>query len=145
MKHTDDTGISIFKSKVDLWLIILLSISISGATAWLISLEGTYTAKGIAFGITLLLVNITLPIWFLLRCSYIINTTTNSLVVRFGPVTWNIPFSSISQVTNTSELGFSPSLSLKRLKIVYGQGRMILISPKHQEQFVKELTAHLNS
>lgn len=145
MKRKNDRKCSSYNSKVDLWLIILLSLSICGASAWLISLEGTYSAKGIAFGLVLLLFNITLPLWFIIRCHYVIDIDTGTLIIRFGPVTWNIPFNSISQVTNTSELSFSPSLSLERLKIVYGKGRVILISPKQQERFVRELTLQLNT
>jgi len=132
-----------YDSRVDLWLLILFSLSISGATTWLISLEGTYTVKGIVFGITLLIFNIILPLWLLFRCNYRVNTASNTLDIKFGPISWNIPFDSISQVSDSNELNFSPALSIARLKIVYGKNRSILISPKELEKFSQELRAQL--
>jgi len=135
---TNGATSDLYHSKIDLWLLILISISVVGAAAWLISLEGTYTFKGISFGIALFFVNIALPIWLVVRCHYTI--AEHELIVGFGPLTWSIPFNSISQVANTSELSLSPSLSLQRLKIVYGAGKKILISPKHQEKFIEQLS-----
>lgn len=131
-----------YRSKVDLWLIILFLISIGGASAWLISLGGTYTVKGLIFGLALLIINIVLPTWFLIRCNYTINT--ENLIIRFGPLNWSIPFNSISQISSSSQLSFSPSLSLKRVKIVYGADREVLISPNMPEKFIRELSLHVN-
>lgn len=132
-----------YYSRIDLWLLIFLALSICGATTWLISLEGTYSPKGISFGIALLIFNIILPCWVLVRCSYTIATSNHTLIVRFGPITWNIPFKSILQVSRSNELSFGPALSLERLKIVYGKNRTILISPKQMEVFSHELRSHL--
>jgi len=129
---------ALYHSKIDLWLLILISLSVIGAVAWLISLEGTYTVKGISFGIALLTINIALPIWLVVRCHYTIGA--HALTIGFGPLTWSIPFNCISQVANTTELSLSPSLSLQRLKIVYGADKEILISPKHQAEFLKQLS-----
>jgi len=143
MKAENGINDTLYHSRVDVWLMILLSLSISGATTWLISLEGTYTTKGILFAIALLLFNIILPLWILIRCSYNISQATNTLIIAFGPVTWNIPFDSISQVSETNELSFSPALSLVRIKIIYGKNRVILISPKELEHFSEQLRAQI--
>ena len=132
-----------YNSKIDLWLTILVSLSLIGGSAWLISLEGTYTIKGFAFGFALFTLTIAMPIWFVARCHYTIGS--NALEIAFGPFSWSIPFHSISQITNTSELSFSPCLSLERLKIVYGSGRTILVSPKQQAQFMQELSKQLST
>jgi len=139
MKSENSIDEKTYHSQIDVWLMILMSLSISGATAWLIDLEGTYTLKGALFSLALLTFNIVLPLWILIRCHYKIDQSNNSLVIGFGPVTWYIPFESISQVSISNELSLSPALSLQRLKIIYGQNRVILISPKEVASFSDEL------
>jgi hypothetical protein len=61
------------------------------------------------------------------------------LVVRSGPFKWCIPIADITSITPTSNPLSSPALSLDRLRIEYGRGHLLMISPRDKEQFVRDL------
>jgi hypothetical protein len=65
-----------------------------------------------------------LPLWTLLRS---------------GPSRWTIPIRDIRSITPTRALTSSPALSLDRLRIEYSDGRVLLVSPREKETFLRDL------
>jgi hypothetical protein len=61
------------------------------------------------------------------------------LRVRCGPFQWLIPITDIASVVPTQSPTSSPAASLDRLRIDYGQGRSILISPEPRAEFLRQL------
>jgi hypothetical protein len=59
--------------------------------------------------------------------------------VRSGPFRWTIALDDIHAVTPSRDLRSGPALSLDRLRIEYGPGREILISPRDQSGFLHDL------
>ncbi len=78
-----------------------------------------------------------LCIWTLLGTYYVIDATT--LVVRSGPFHWSVPLREIRSVQPTRDVRSGPALSFDRLRIEYGAGRVLLVSPREKEAFIADL------
>jgi hypothetical protein len=69
--------------------------------------------------------------------------TESELRIVSGPFRWRIPLQEIRSVTPTRNPLSSPALSLDRLRIEYGNGNWIMVSPRDKERFLKELQTRL--
>ena len=78
-----------------------------------------------------------LLLWIWFTTYYVIEK--NSLVVRSAFIHKIIPVSEIKSIRRTFNPLSSPALSLDRLEILYGNGKMVLISPENREKFLEEL------
>jgi hypothetical protein len=78
-----------------------------------------------------------LCIWTLLGTYYVIDAT--SLVVRSGPFHWTVALRDIRSVQATRDIRSGPALSFDRLRIEYGAGRVLLISPREKDAFLADL------
>ena len=78
-----------------------------------------------------------IPLWLLLATRYII--TEDQLLVRSGPFRWRIPISEISGITSTYSPFSSPALSIRRLRIEYGDHKSVLISPRDRDNFIRQI------
>jgi uncharacterized membrane protein YdbT with pleckstrin-like domain len=128
-----------FRSKVDTWLVLVLGASVfivmftvvaatrSGEMSWAAGFAAVLVAAG-------------LPLWIFSTTRY--ELSRESLIVRSGPFRWNIPVADITTVTPTRNPLSSPALSLDRLRIEYGQGRVVMISPSDRHSFVRALETH---
>ena len=68
-------------------------------------------------------------------------TTLRPGVLRVvsGPFRWRVPIADIQSVTPTRSLWSAPALSLDRLRINYGNGRCILVSPADKQGFMEAI------
>jgi hypothetical protein len=78
-----------------------------------------------------------LCVWTLLGTYYVVDATT--LVVRSGPFHWSVPLREIRSVQPTRDIRSGPALSFDRLRIEYGAGRVLLISPREKDAFLADL------
>jgi hypothetical protein len=62
-----------------------------------------------------------------------------SLVVRCGPFRWRVPLEQIYAVHESNSVRSGPALSMQRLEIRYADQRRMLISPRDQAGFLREL------
>jgi hypothetical protein len=69
--------------------------------------------------------------------SYVLTATT--LDVRSGPFKWRVAIAEVTDISPTRNPVSSPALSLDRIRIDYGDGRWIIVSPREKERFVREL------
>ena len=127
-----------FKSKIDTWIALLIvSVAVMDiAFIVIFAMSGDSPAdKTIA---TLVLVAVfALLIWLTFGTYYAINKTT--LRVVSGPFRWKISIADITSVTPTRAMWSSPAMSLDRLRIVYGNGRRIMISPADKQGFLRAI------
>jgi hypothetical protein len=131
-----------FKSKVDTWLVLVLE------AASLMAVVGVVfaTRSGdlpIAVAVATGLFAAGIPAWIMVTTRY--HLSPDSLIVRSGPFRWNIPLADIRAVTPTRSALSSPALSLDRLRIEYGQGRSVMISPSDKAAFLRALEAKNNT
>lgn len=129
----------VYASKIDWWLLAILVAVIfvvilacwrivvrSGLSQWLVL-------------VPIIIMGVGLPLWLLLTTRYILETDT--LRVQSGPFRWKVFLREITGITLTRNPLSSPALSLDRLRIDYGSGRSIMISPREKEAFIRELEA----
>jgi len=129
----------VHKSKTDLWLLAVL-IAAMGASAFasamvlLASPPSTWWLLVITLGI-----GVGLPLWLLLATDYTL--ASGQLLVRSGPFRWQIPVASIRSITPTRNPLSSPALSLDRLRIEYGHGAFIMVSPRDKDRFLRDISS----
>lgn len=126
-----------YKSKIDAWLVIVLAgaaaVSLyGGVEAVLADAESGWWVLAMCLGL-----GVALPLWLILGTGY--RLESGRLQVRSGPFRWNIPVREITGVTPTRNPLSSPALSLDRLRIDYGRGKFVMISPRDRERFLHEI------
>jgi hypothetical protein len=128
----------VFKSKQDTWLIavIYLSSLICIFASAYVLFEGVSVTNIIIAALTSLIGGI-FPIWLIVSLRYTIDDKT--LDIKCGPFNWRIELSSIKSVEPSSDMASSPALSLDRLLIVYGVGKVVQVSPNDKEGFISAL------
>jgi hypothetical protein len=125
------TMVSTYSSKIDVWLaaVVTLGAIVAAAVA---PIPGKW-----AIVLPILLIGVALPAWIFLATRYTLTQT--DLLVRSGPFRWLVPLRAIDRVVPTRCPLSSPALSLDRLRIDYGGGRSIMISPRARETFLQDL------
>jgi len=129
----------VYQSKVDTWLgVILVALPIPMAfIIWKLFHESVHERWFVA--VPIFFIGICLPISLLAYTSYTI--TEKSLSIRSSLFKWEIPLREISTIQPTNDPLSSPALSLDRLRIEYGQGKSIMISPRNKAEFIRDLQA----
>lgn len=132
-----ESSLSSHASKVDAWLVLVtaLTVATSAIAAWVMIREGGVPAV-VMVPVTLVLGG-GLPLWVLLGTRY--ELTPGRLLIRCGPFRWTVPLEEIRAVEPTRNPLSSPALSLDRLRIDYGRGSSVMISPRDQARFLAEL------
>ena len=127
-----------FRSKVDTWLLAVLA---AAAIVALVAVGLSAIAGEMPWfaGLATLLVSAALPVWIVASTRYELSDA--SLRVDCGPFRWRIAIADIRTVTPTRSPLSSPALSLDRLRIEYGAGRAIMISPSDKDAFMRALDA----
>jgi hypothetical protein len=118
-----------FSTKVDLWILLLLTLVPLGALAAVLATKDTLV-------LLIVVVAWTAIGFVLLPCDYTLEE--ERLVVRSGLVKWRIPYRDIRRVYPTRNPLSSPAWSLDRIAIVYGKA-CVMVSPKDKVGFATEL------
>ena len=122
-----------FHSAVDTWFYLLVLIIPGALFIFVVISIGTENTEVMgAIGVVAVF-SLGLPVWVLRSTYYLVDAGT--LKVRSGPFSWSIPLNEIKSVKRSRSLLSSPALSLNRLKIQYGRGRTLLVSPKDMAGF----------
>jgi hypothetical protein len=133
---------TVFPSKIDATSVAPSVVAGLGALAACIVIAGSgIPVPWLIIGLVLLLL-VAFPVWILTTTNYTL--TSNAIVIRSGPFSWEIPFRDISALERSTSRRSGPALSMDRLRIDYGQGKSILISPQDKEAFLRELDARRN-
>jgi hypothetical protein len=131
-----------FRSRIDWWLAAVMVLS---AAASLMAVVTVAVVESPLLGLAispLLLLSVGLPLWLLLATYYRIDAA--ELHVRCGPFAWCIPLQEIRAIAPTRNPLSSPALSLDRLRIDFGRGRAIMISPLDKAAFLAELRRRMS-
>ncbi len=125
-----------FRSAVAPWFYLLAIVLPVAVIAYVVmNMESADPVATLTIGILAIVTvsSVGLPIWLLLSTYYLVEGGT--LRIRSGPMNVSISLGDIQSVTPSRSMLSAPALSLKRLKIVYGRGKTILVSPKDVEGF----------
>ena len=133
---------SVFRSKVDIWLVIVLV----GLPVVMLEffLDGIGLSDAAVNVLALLIVVFVLGIVFWLFLTTRYTLTDEFLLIRCGPFSWAIALDEITHIEPTRNPFSSPALSLDRMAIRYGGGEL-LISPADKERFMIELKKRLKA
>ena len=127
-----------FRSKIDNWLLMLGAVSV---IAQVVSLAVFLRFEPPSAERLLIVVLMTLVMLLILslfvRTHYTV--TPDELRIASGPFTWRIRRSEIHSIEPSRALWSSPALSLDRLRIAYGDGKWILVSPDDKRGFLRAL------
>ncbi|HEY3784671.1 MAG TPA: PH domain-containing protein [Steroidobacteraceae bacterium] len=126
-----------YPSKVD-WPILLPVLALP--VIFVLTSMGASAAHshGLAAALRVLfLLTIAFTLWTVVGTFYTLDDRT--LYVRCGPFRWRIPLEEIRSVTATRDSRSGPALSFDRLCIEYAGGRRMLISPRDQQAFLRDL------
>lgn len=128
---------TVYRSRIDIWLLLLLALVIGVSLYTCVELlaagmSGFWWILVITVG-----AGIVLPLWLLLGTRYTLQS--GQLRIRSGPLKWNISVADISAITATRNTMSSPALSLDRVRIDYGPGKWVMISPRDKERFINDI------
>ena len=127
-----------FVSKVDGWLIPVMVVTFAGMIWALISVMITATPWPVRIAVAVVTLLVLLLLYSIFtRTHYTIEQ--GELRVVSGPFRWRVPIADIQSVTPTRSLWSAPALSLDRLRINYGNGRCILVSPVDKQGFLEAI------
>lgn len=126
----------LFSSKIDLWILILILAPVAVCVP--IAAQNWPQVVGARWWLGLvLLIGIAVPLWVLLTTRY--SMTDSELHIGCGPFKWTIAIKDIESVEPCRDALSSPALSLDRVRIDYGDGQRILISPEPRKGFLQQL------
>ncbi len=131
-----------FRSKIDRWLLVLL-IAIM-AFEMIVMMIAAMQAENPRDATLLIFAGLgvgALIGWLVLSTQYVVEREILRIVA--GPFRWKILLNEITSVEETRNPLSSPALSLDRLKICYGNGRRIMISPADKAGFLKAIGQEL--
>jgi hypothetical protein len=60
----------------------------------------------------------------------------DQLVAHCGPFSWRVPLAEVTDIRESKSVRSGPALSMDRLEVVYGGGKVLLISPADKSGFV---------
>lgn len=127
----------VYRSKIDIWLFIVLLLTV--AASLYACVELLRTDRNILSLAVISVLGLALPVWLIAGTRYVLDS--EKLVVHAGPFRWRVPLKDITSITPTHNPLASPALSLDRLRIEYGQGKWVMISPRDREQLIADITA----
>lgn len=122
-----------FRSKVDAWLALVLLASAIACLGLFVAALITASLLALLILSPIILLGVVLPAWLLRSTYYVLDE--RDLHVRSGPFRWTVPLEEIREVSPSRSPLAGPALSLDRLRIDYGPGRTILISPEDGSVF----------
>ena len=127
-----------FRSKVDTWIAAVVIIAAFSTMAGYVYVWRV-DPRIWPFVLAMLVISVGLPAWIYGSTRY--DLDDHSLHIRSGPLRWRIPLADISAMTETRNPLGSPALSLDRLQIQYGGGKVVMISPTSRDAFVRAVNA----
>ena len=62
--------------------------------------------------------------------------SADEIVAHCGPFSWHVPLAEIAGIHESRSVRSGPALSMDRLEIVYGRGKVLVISPADKAGFI---------
>jgi len=128
---------TVYKSKIDVWIALIILFVVVFSLISALQQLSAYSPYAKWNALIIAAAGMGIPLWLLLATRYII--TEDQLLVRSGPFRWRIPISEISGITSTYSPFSSPALSIRRLRIEYGDHKSVLISPRDRDNFIRQI------
>jgi hypothetical protein len=129
-----------FPSKIDLWLVVVLSVSV-GAPLLVLGYRVLVVRDTKLVPPVLVLTGVTAFLcWIYATTAYRI--TADMLLVRCGPMRVDVPLKSVNALRASRNPLSAPALSLDRIEVSYDSKRVV-ISPRDRTAFVAAMKQRL--
>lgn len=132
-----------YRSAVDWWFYVVVFGVAIATIPTMVPLFASGQPVRVLTAVVILLLACGLPLWLLASTYYRIEAS--ALIVRSGPFRWTVPLSEIRSVRPSRSLMSSPALSLDRVRIDYGRGRSLLVSPRDREGFIATIQRRMST
>jgi len=129
-----------FPSKIDLWLVVVLSASV-GVPSLAMGYRALVVRDTRLVPPVLVLAGVTAFLWWIYATTAY-RITADMLLVRSGPVRIDVPLKSITALRASRTLLSAPALSLDRIEVSYDSKRVV-ISPRDRIAFVAAMKQRL--
>ena len=130
-----------FRSRVDVWLVVLIVASTIVPMVVLMvnpsSRGGLGWASGMAITVGSAVVVLLLFGWTARTTEYILHD--DALFIRCAGLNWHVAYRDIRSVQKSNNPMSSAALSLRRIEICYGRYGRVLISPPDRDAFIDAL------
>ena len=124
----------VFRSKVDWWIaVLLLAVLVTQVVVALQLLREEQRGTEAYIALIILVLVFALVLTIFLRTRY--HVERKQLKIVSGPFRWTVPLAEITSVAETRNPLSSPALSLDRVRINYGKGRWVMVSPADKPGF----------
>jgi membrane protein YdbS with pleckstrin-like domain len=135
---TDDrstTNDSVFPTRIDAWLVILVGV------AFALCLRQAWSLRGASFGggmiaLAIGIASVITVLALTLPCRYTLKD--DHLFIHCGMIKKRIRYAEIHRVESSSNPLSAPALSLRRVRIDHGRS-FTLVSPLERGRFIEEL------
>jgi hypothetical protein len=134
MPASDSTAF--FRSKVDRKL-TAIGVAMPGAAILALALSPKNSMSVWWLALTLTALITVFVLWVMLSTYY--EFQGEVLVAHSGPFSWRVPLKDITAVRESNSARSGPALSMDRLEIGFGVGRVLLISPADKPGFLAAL------
>ncbi|MEM1224707.1 MAG: PH domain-containing protein [Planctomycetota bacterium] len=130
-----------FDSAVDWWLAAMLAAPVAGSTAvgLVLAATGRPGDASTMFMVAAAITAVTLV--FVVPCRYTL--LSDSLSIRCGLICYSVPYAKMVSLTRSTTLASGPALSLRRVVIEMESGRRHIVSPRHREDFIRQLRTRM--
>jgi hypothetical protein len=128
-----------FRSKIDAWMVLIMlfaAVAVAVVCAAQIKLRGL---AAVPMSMVVFIALIGPCVWVLASTYYWFDDA--HLRVSCGPLRWRIPLDQIHHIEAARNFASSAALSADRLRIYYGRGKVIFVSPRNKGAFLAELDA----
>jgi hypothetical protein len=130
----------VFPSKVDRWIVALMIVPLGiSAVVMGSALRANPPLPAVFLMVGIEILVLALIVGTVRSTRY--EVTDREVIVRSPPFRWRIEIESIESIRPSRSPASSPALSLDRLEIRYGGGRILLVSPKDREGFLAAVVA----
>ncbi len=142
MIETDTAGTALqtltFRSRIDPLLVAITFGPVVVVLGMLVR-QGVQRGAIALGGLSILALSLGLLAWIFLDTGYRI--TGEALLVRSGPLRMTVPLTDLRTARRTRSILSAPALSLRRLELTYGSGKVVVISPLDETGFLLALKA----
>jgi hypothetical protein len=125
-----------FRSKVDRKM-TAIGLAVPGAAILAIVLSPKNSTSMLWLPLTLTGLVAVFVLWVMLSTYY--EFQGEVLVAHSGPFSWRVPLQDIIGVRESNSVRSGPALSMDRLEITFGAGRVLLVSPADKPGFLAAL------
>jgi hypothetical protein len=127
---------TVFRSKVD-GKLKAIGLVMPCVALVAIAASPQLATRAVWLPVSLMVLVAVIVVWVVLSTYY--EFDSNVLVAHSGPFSWRIPLKEISAVRESHSVRSGPALSMDRLEIAFGNGRVLLISPEDKAGFLAAL------